>query len=231
MKAVIISATSHKGSTYSIGRMLAEKLTAPENLSEVFLPRDLGEFCCGCTRCIMESSDKCPHYAKLQPITEKIDSADVIIFTSPVYVFHVTGQMKAFLDHYGWRWMAHRPDEIMFSKQAVVIATAAGAGMRSTMKDMADSSFYWGIPKTYKLGKAVYQTDWKQVSPKIKKSLEARTDKLAKKISARCGKVRVSLKTKMFFNVMRMIHRNGINEADTKYWKEKGWLDKNRPWK
>ena len=30
----------------------------------------------------------------------------------------------------------------MFSKQAVCIATAAGAGMRSTIKDMADSTFF-----------------------------------------------------------------------------------------
>ena len=29
--------------------------------------------------------------------------------------------MKAFLDHYGYRWMVHRPEAKMFGKQAVVI--------------------------------------------------------------------------------------------------------------
>ena len=37
--------------------------------------------------------------------------------------------MKAWLDHYGWRWIVHRPEEKMFSKRGVVISTAAGAGM------------------------------------------------------------------------------------------------------
>ena len=42
--------------------------------------------------------------------------ADLIILASPVYVYHVTGAMKALLDHYGYMWMAHRPEEAMFKK-------------------------------------------------------------------------------------------------------------------
>ncbi len=231
MKAVIISGTDHKGSTYNIGRILAEKITSPDNISEVFLPRDFDKFCCGCTRCFSKGADKCPHYEKLHPITEKIDSADVIILTSPVYVYHATGQMKALLDHYGWRWMPHRPEEKMFSKQAVVVATAAGAGMKSTMKDMADSCFFWGVPKTYKLGKAVYQINWDKVSPKIKKCIERKTDVIARKVKSRNGRVRVSLKTKIFFNIVRMLQSKGYNKTDQQYWENKGWLGKKRPWK
>ena len=61
-----------------------------------------------------------------------MDEANVIILASPVYVFHATGAMKAFLDHYGYRWMVHSPEESMFKKQGVCISTAAGAGMKST---------------------------------------------------------------------------------------------------
>lgn len=231
MKVLIISGTNHKGSTYSIGRIVAEKLTKAENISEVFLPRDFDEFCCGCTNCFSKSADKCPHYAKLRPITEHIDDADVLILTSPVYVYHCSGQMKALLDHYGWRWMAHRPDERMFSKQAVVVATAAGAGMKSTMKDMADSCFFWGIPKTYKLGKAVRAIDWNSVSPKIKESINAKADSIAKKVLKRQGKVPVGIKTRAFFKIMSLIQRNGWCRADMDYWKEKGWTGSKRPWK
>ena len=231
MKVLIISGTNHKGSTYSIGRIVAEKLTKAENISEVFLPRDFDEFCCGCTNCFSKSADKCPHYAKLRPITEHIDAADVLILTSPVYVYHCTGQMKALLDHYGWRWMAHRPDERMFSKQAVVVATAAGAGMKSTMKDMADSCFFWGIPKTYRLGKAVRAIDWNRVSPKIKESINAKADSIAKKVLKRQGKVPVGIKTRAFFKIMSLLQRNGWCRADMDYWKEKGWTGSKRPWK
>lgn len=231
MKVLIINGTNHKGSTYSIARITAEKLTSAENISEVFLPRDFNEFCLGCTNCFTKSAEACPHAEKLKPITELIDNSDVIIFASPVYVYHCTGQMKAFLDHYGWRWMAHRPDEKMFSKQAVVVATAAGAGVKSTIKDMADSCFFWGIPQTYKLGKAVRATDWKSVSPKMKESIDSKADSIAKKILKRQGKVPVPLKTRAFFKIMSLIQRNGWNKADVDYWKEKGWTGSKRPWK
>ena len=231
MKVLIISGTAHKGSTYHIGRIIAEKLTSPENISEVFLPKDFGEFCCGCTKCFTETESKCPHFEKLSPITQLIDSSDVLIFTSPVYVYHCTGAMKAFLDHYGWRWMAHRPEEKMFSKQAVVVSTAAGAGVKSALKDMADSCFFWGIPQTYKLGTAVAATDWDSVKPKLKDSINKKADSIAEKILKRHGKVPVSLKTKGFFKIMSLMQRNGWNKLDTDYWKAKGWTESKRPWR
>lgn len=231
MNVLIISGTNHKGSSYNIGRIVAEKLTSADNISEVFLPRDFGEFCCGCTNCVVKGEEKCPHYAKLAPVTELIDAADVLILTSPVYVYHCTGQMKAFLDHYAWRWMSHRPDERMFSKQAVVVSTAAGAGMKPAMKDMADSCFFWGIPQTYRLGTAVAATDWQSVKPEKKESINARADSIAEKILKRQGNVPVTLKTKFFFRLMSLMQRNGWNKADEEYWKEKGWTGKKRPWK
>ena len=231
MKVLIISGTNHKGSTYTIGRIAAEKLTSAENISEVFLPRDFGEFCCGCTSCIVKGAEKCPHYAKLAPVTELVDAADVLILTSPVYVYHCTGQMKALLDHYAWRWMSHRPDERMFRKQAVVVSTAAGAGVKSAMKDMADSCFFWGIPQTYRLGRAIAAADWQSVKPEIKESIEKKADSIARKILKRQGKVPVTLKTRAFFMIMSLMQRNGWNKADEEYWKEKGWTGNRRPWK
>jgi multimeric flavodoxin WrbA len=231
MKVLLISGTDHKGSTYSIGRILAEKLTGKENISEVFLPRDFGEFCCGCTNCFLKNETECPHYAKLRPITELIDSSDVLIFTTPTYVYHASGQMKALLDHYGWRWMVHRPEEKMFRKQAVVISTAAGKGMSSAIKDVADSCFFWGIPCVYKYGKAVMETRWSHVRPEIKRSIEAKTDSLAEKIRRRDGRTRVPFKTRGLFFIMSLLQRKGFNEADRNYWNEKGWTKGGRPWR
>lgn len=53
MKIAIIHGQSHKGSTYHIAHMLAEKING--DIKEFFLPRDFGEFCVGCTMCFMES--------------------------------------------------------------------------------------------------------------------------------------------------------------------------------
>ncbi len=227
MNCVIIHGQSHEGSTCHIARLVAARLDG--EVKEFFLPRDFGDFCTGCTTCFVRSETCCPHYDRLKHITAAIDEADVIILASPVYVYHATGAMKAFLDHYGYRWMVHRPEESMFCKQAVCIATAAGGGTRSTLRDMADSTFFWGVAKTYKLGMGVQATSWDTIKPEKREKAERMAARIADKIK-HC-RVRPSLKTKAFFTVMRMMQKNSWNAADGEYWKEKGWLGKERPWK
>ncbi len=229
VKIILIHGQSHKGSTCHIARMLAKKLEG--EITEIFLPRDFDAFCVGCTACFSKSETLCPHYEKLKPITEAIDAADVIILASPVYVYHATGAMKAFLDHYGYRWMVHRPEASMFRKQAVCISTAAGAGMKSTNKDMADSMFFWGVAKTYRYGAAVRATSWSSVSDRAKQRMERKTSALARKIRKNCGRVKPSVKTRAFFGIVRLLQKSGWNEADVNYWKAKGWTGKLRPWK
>lgn len=114
MKITLIHGQSHKGSTYHVARILAEKIDG--EITEIVLPRDFDQMCVGCAQCIKKDEKLCPHYEKLAPITEAIDAADLLIFESPVYVYHVTSAMKALLEHYGWRWIMHRPEESMFKK-------------------------------------------------------------------------------------------------------------------
>lgn len=229
MKIAVIHGQSHKGSTYHIAAMLADKLEG--EVKEFFLPRDFGEFCVGCTNCFGKAEACCPHYERLKPITEAIDQADVLILASPVYVYHATAAMKALLDHYGYRWIVHRPEESMFRKQAVCISTAAGAGMKSTNKDIADSMFFWGVGKTYRYGVAVAETSYERVNSRIKQKIEKKTTALAHTIKKKNGNIRPGIKTKIFFHVIRIIQKHGWNEADINYWKEKGWDKKQRPWK
>lgn len=229
MKIVIINGQNHKGSTYHIARMLAEKING--DIKEFFLPRDFGEFCVGCTKCFMESEKKCPHYEKIKPLTAAMDEADVIILASPVYVYHVTGAMKAFLDHYGYRWMLHSPEESMFKKQGVCISTAAGAGMKSTNKDMMDSLFFWGVAKRYKYGISVAAVNWKGVSEKKKRVIDKATSVLASKIISNTRNVKPDIKIKGMFYVMRFMQKIIANPRDVRYWRAKGWLGNKRPWK
>lgn len=230
MKITVVNGQSHKGSTYHIGKMLADKLGG--EVTEFFLPKDFGDMCTGCTSCFIKNERLCPHFSRLERLTNAIDEADVLIFTSPVYVYHATGAMKSFLDHYGYRWMVHRPEKSMFSKQAVCISTAAGAGTRSTNKDIADSFFFWGIPKIYKYGVNVRATSFAGVDDKIKIKIDKKTTALANKIKAKNGRVKVGLKTKAFFELMRIIQKSaGWNEADTDYWHNNGWDGRKRPWK
>ncbi|MCM1334694.1 MAG: NAD(P)H-dependent oxidoreductase [Eubacterium sp.] len=228
MKVVIIHGQSHEGTTCHIARTLAEKLGG--ETVEFFLPRDFDRFCVGCTACFTRGEEHCPHYEKLKPLVGALDEADVILLASPVYVYHVTGAMKAFLDHLGYRWMVHRPEEKMFAKQVVCISTAAGAGTKSANRDMADSAFFWGCARVYRLGVAVRATDWSGVSEKTKAATERKAAAIADRIKKRVGRVKPSVKTKLFFAVMRMLQKSGWNPTDEAYWREKGWLGKGKPW-
>ena len=230
MKTVIINGQNHKGSTYHIGKLLVDKIGG--EVTEFFLPRDFSDYSIGCAQCFSVAADKCPHFEKQQPILKAMDEADLIILTSPVYVYHVTAPMKNFLDHQGHRWMVHRPRPEMFHKQAVCISTAAGAGMKSTNKDMQDSLFFWGVPKVYKIGIAVRSVNWDTVSPKIRQKIDQAVDKTAAKILKNNGKVKPGIKTKGFFSVMRMLQsKGGLSKPDAEYWKAMGWTGNKRPWK
>lgn len=229
MRTVVIYGQSHKGSTYHIARGLADKIGGETR--EFFLPRDFGEFCVGCNACFNESERKCPHYDRLAPITEAIDAADVVILASPVYVYHATGAMKALLDHYGYRWMVHSPEASMFRKQGVCICTAAGAGMRSTLKDMADSLFFWGVARVYRYGIGVAATSWEGVSERKRESIDRTTTAMARKIVRRAGTVKPGVRTRAVFFAMHLMQRNGYNPRDVAHWKSRGWTERERPWK
>ena len=71
-------------------------------------------------------------YKYLKPILDAFDDSSLIIFCSPVYVGHIPGQIKSFLDHFGYRWLVHRPDFKMLKKRAVIIASAGGGGLKAT---------------------------------------------------------------------------------------------------
>lgn len=129
MKIVIIHGQSHKGSTCMVARELAAKVGG--ELREFFLPRDFHQSCMGCYTCFQTDLSHCPHYNELEPLVTAILEADLLILASPVYVYHATGPMMSFLDHFGTWWVVHRPLADMSRKQAVAIATAAGGGMKA----------------------------------------------------------------------------------------------------
>lgn len=224
MKIFLIHGQNHIGTTARIGRAVAKKLGG--EVKEFFLPRDFHEFCVGCGNCFNISEEKCPHYSKIKDITKAMDEADILIFTSPVYVYHVTAPMKAFLDHFGYQWMIHRPKPSYFTKQAVLISTAAGAGTKSTLKDMEDSMFFWGVGKIYKMGFNVHALTFNHVSSDTKKMMSKKINEVVREIKSNQGKITgMSLKQKALFEVMRKLQKAGkFSETDNEYWKEQGWI-------
>lgn len=237
MNVTIVYGTERKSCTYNIAQSLVRAIPDAA-VEEIFLPRDLPEFCVSCLKCFNDERAACAHDAYVRPIREKLVGADLIVLTSPVYSFYVSGQMKVFLDHFANMWIVHRPETAMFKKQGVVIATASGPVYARALAEMKDSLDFWGVAKTRKLGFAVMQVNWKDVDPKIKAKIDRKTKALAAKITKRhaatekAGKAKPSFRVWKWFHISRLMQKFvRLNPPDVRYWDEKGWTGMTRPWK
>ena len=224
MKITVINGQNHKGTTYHMGRILAEKLAQKEDITEFFLPRDLGHFCLGCYSCI-EDEAKCPFWTEKKVMMDAMEQADLLIFTSPNYCLAPSGAMKSFLDLFFDIWMVHRPKEWMFHKRAVILTASAGATGGGVIRVIRNSLAGWGISYIKTYAKAVQAANWEMVKPDKKAQIEKDLEKIARKTDwskpARSG-----IKTAVMFTLMKKMHEAGWDSSPTekKYWIEHGWI-------
>ena len=231
MKVVLIHGQNHQGYSCHMGRMLADQIASAEDQTEFFLPRELNHFCTGCCRCL-QGDAFCPFYEEKSKILNAMDSADILIFTTPTYCMHASAPMKSFLDLTFTNWMVHRPRPSMFSKKAVIFSSAAGTGTKTAIKDIKTALTYWGIPEIHSFGLAVQATGWEQVSSQKRKIIADNTARIAKKL-LKNNQPAVGIKTRFLFSMMRKMQAMGWGSApeEKEYWEEQGWLGSARPWK
>ena len=238
MKITVINGTEKHGITYRLKEMFLEPFKDKAEITEFYLPKDGPGFCIGCTQCFLTYQDRCKDAACVQKIEKAMLEADLLVFTSPSYVMHITGAMKALLDHFGYRWMPHRPLKEMFGKRAVIITQALGAGEKSAAKDIKDSLSWWGISyiknSHFKLMSEIH---WDKLPEKKRAAMTKGMASMARKFSAidYSKPAHTNLITKAKFYVVRMMQtglgKDNPEYTDYKYWKANGWLDKVRPWK
>ena len=231
MKIVMIHGQNHKGSTWNIANLLLQKLPGEKEEKEYFLPRDLNHFCSGCYACL-EARERCPYWREKEPMLHQMREADLLILTSPNYCMMPSAPMKAFLDLFFTNWMSHKPLREMFSKRAVVISSAAGAGAKKAAKMIGNNLANWGIPEIHLYAAVVNAMNWDMVPSGKKARMEKDMDKLARQLSRR-GKVTVGMKTRILFWFYGGMQKAGWGASPTEkqYWIENGWLSGGRPWK
>ncbi|MBO4419598.1 MAG: NAD(P)H-dependent oxidoreductase [Oscillospiraceae bacterium] len=231
MKIVMLNGQNHKGSSYRIGKMIAEKIQGENEVREFFFPRDLNHFCTGCYQCI-ENLESCPFYFEKKVILDAVHQADILIVTTPTYCRQMSASLKAFFDLNFDGWMVHRPMSSMFTKKAVILSTSAGSSPKAAMRGVQNALRNMGVPEITRLGMRVQAMNWEGVSAKKKAALEKKTAAIARKLS-KGKKPAVGWKTRFLFWSMGMLHRKGWNSSptETAYWKERGWLDGKKPWK
>lgn len=238
MNITVINGTEKRGVTYRLKEIFLSAFRGKASITEYALPRDCPAFCSGCTSCIIKGENTCKDAEKIGEIEKSLLEADLIVMTSPAYVFHATGAMKAFLDHFAYRWMPHRPAPEMFGKRAVVITQCLGAGARSAAKDIKHSLSWWGISVIGVFtGALMGDVVWERLSEKKKAQLTGKVKKLSRKFAHICyaKPARANLITKIRFSFCRAmqkaLHKADPRYLDGKYWAQQGWLGKGRPWR
>ncbi|MBP5236066.1 MAG: NAD(P)H-dependent oxidoreductase [Clostridia bacterium] len=230
MKITVIHGQNHKGSTWHAAEELLKNIDTEHECREFYLPRDLDHFCSGCLACL-KSRDRCPFWPEKEPIDRALRESDLLIFTTPTYCMLPSAPLKAFMDLFFTNWMSHKPYAEMFSKRAVVISTAAGAGAKRATGPVAEMLLYWGVPKIWRYGLAVNACSWESMPEKKKAVIIKDMKKLGKKLSV--GKIpHVGIKTRALFRLMKGMQKAdwGASPDEKQYWQENGWLDGKKPW-
>ncbi|MEZ3437238.1 MAG: NAD(P)H-dependent oxidoreductase [Lachnospiraceae bacterium] len=234
----VINGTEKHGVTYRLKEIFLTAFRNNANITEYYLPKDCPNFCNGCVNCMTKGENTCKDERYIGKIEKSLLEADLIVMTSPAYVFHTTGAMKAFLDHFAYRWMPHRPAPEMFGKRAVIITQCLGAGAKSAAKDIKHSLSWWGISKIEIFtGALMGDIVWERLSKKKRAELTKKVKKLSWKFAQTdyTKPAYTNLIIKIRFFVCRLmqqtLHKNDPEYLDGKYWAAQGWLGRTRPWK
>ncbi|MBN1615253.1 MAG: flavodoxin family protein [Deltaproteobacteria bacterium] len=227
MKIIAINGSPHgkRGSCAQlVQRMFAACEAQGAETEMIALQRRRINFCVGCGKCLSEGV--CPQKDDVLEIQDKMRAADGIIFASPVYVMHVTGQMKTFIDR--CLPMGHRPS--LQGKYAAAVSAYAGIG---NIDAVADYLLHFLVGQgAYPVGKvcafttniAVGEQDLEKAAQLGRDMIEA----IRQKKTFNWEKLRE--KTKEFKEMKEFItERKDFAREDYKYWQERGWIDGKKP--
>ncbi len=238
MNITVINGTEKHGVTYQLKEIFLAAFREHAEITQYYLPKDCPNFCNGCVNRTINGENTCKDAEYIKKMEQSLLKADLIVMTSPAYVFHTTGAMKAFLDHFAYRWMPHRPAPEMFGKRAVIITQCLGSGAKSAAKDIRHSLSWWGISKIgIFTGALMSDIVWEKLSEKKRAELTGKVKKLSQKFAqtdyTKPAHTNWITKTKFFVCrlMQQKLHKNDPAYLDGKYWAEQGWLGKARPWK
>jgi NAD(P)H-dependent FMN reductase len=239
----LIMAVSNPGCTAHIRDTFVaqvERLIPGAQMREFILPKDGPAYCLGCKACFFKDMSACPHLMVTQPIWQAMEEAGLVVFITPTYVFSIPGQLKTLLDHFGSRWIVHKPSPKMLGKQALIINQAVGAGFRSTMLPLKHSLRFWGIRRIHHLKARLSMTDYDLVDQKVKTKLNRQIEESLHKILAKQQDVGPGVVAKLLYRAMAFGHQ-GIHKmlqkkgqpatSDYLLWQKEGWLNGHFPWK
>jgi len=118
----LLGSPRRNGNTETIAREMLRGAESAGAVSEtVFLPELTIRPCLGCEHCIQHGA--CIHDDDLRAVVEKLQTADIWVFGTPVYFFGPSSQFKSFLD----RWVGIPKETYAGKAAAYVVPLGAGS--------------------------------------------------------------------------------------------------------
>lgn len=229
MKIAVFHGSPQKGNTYQATKIFMDELSncGKVHYTEFFLPKDLPDFCIGCTLCFRGLLEKCPNAQYVAPILDAIISADALVFATPHYgACSMSGSMKNLFDHIDFLVLNVSPREEMFDKKAFIITT--GAGSTASIKPIKNFLKHCGVNRVYARGFRLLTNKW----DKMPETRQMRYEKLLRHAAQKFYKAkkgRPYLSTIIFYHIVKsIIMKKFIGEGNYPYenWKEKGYFKK-----
>ncbi len=125
-KALIVLSSPRKGSNSN-----ALAVAAGEGLKEAGVDVGLVDLagleikpCLACEAC-QRNGGKCSQMDAMQAVYPKIIAADILVLSTPVYFFNVSGQLKTFLDRC---FAVATSSDNRFAEKTIALALAFGGG-------------------------------------------------------------------------------------------------------
>ncbi len=96
---ILLGSPRKKGNSTTLAKQVEKGAKEVGAHVESFLLHEMNiNFCTGCCKCRQKTEKNCVMEDDMQLLYPKLRKTDAIVFASPIYWAHVSGQMKVFMD-------------------------------------------------------------------------------------------------------------------------------------
>ena len=224
MKVTAFVGSARKKHTYLAVQSFLEKLKLQVDIEyEIVVISNYNlKICKGCKLCIDNGEELCPLKDDRDILMNKIMESDGVVFASPNYSFQVSGQMKVFLDRFGY--LLHRPQ--FFGKTFTCIVTQGIYGGKDIVKylDFVGRSLGFNVVKGLVI--KTLEPISEAVRIKANETLENQSRKFFRQLVKKKYPSPSLLKL-MLFRLSRTSIKMILNDdfRDFRYFSEHGWFN------
>lgn len=164
MKILMLDAGPRPGNTHRAACAAQSEIAVqcPGATFEKMRLADLGlPLCTGCSLCLREGPDRCPHREQMDDLRSAVERCDGLVLCFPTYNMQPPALLKNVIDH--WCYLLHRPR--FFDKKALVVCSAGGVGAGKASGYVAGFLRGIGFNRAHRL--ALRSLSWNDYRPEV----------------------------------------------------------------